>query len=90
MSRSEQVVRVSDPPQTSSASHPGCPNCIQQERELQQYKSWEEFFEWEVANADDEEELVKSILVWVRTRHLQWTGRHVSLTEYIEAAEQNW
>ena len=89
---------LSPPPriQTSSHTNDRCANCVRLQsenerlnREVQKYKSLDEFFETEVTCVADEEELVKSILVWVRTRHLRQTGRHVSLLEYIEAADQS-
>ena len=67
-----------------------CPNCARLQEESQESKVWDEFFEFEVACAEDESDLVKSILTWVRTRHLLGTNRHVSLLELSEAAEKSW
>ena len=39
-----------------------CPNCARLQEELQESKVWDEFFEFEVANAEDESDLVKSTL----------------------------
>ncbi len=67
-----------------------CPNCARMTEKLQDFKMWDEFFEFEVACAEDESDLLKSILTFVRTRHLLGTNRHASLLELSEAAQKSW
>ena len=68
----------------------GCPNCARIEEELQEFRVWNEFIEFEFSCAEVESDLVKSILTWVRARHLLRTDKKASLLELSEAAEKSW
>lgn len=57
---------------------------------FEDFKAWDEFMEFEVNCAEDEGDLVQSILTWVRTRRLLGTNRAASLLELSEAAEKSW
>lgn len=64
-----------------------CAECARLQKELEVYKDVESFFDWVVEDAEDESQLVKLIVIWIRTRHLDNIDKYVSLREFSEAAQ---
>ena len=64
---------------------PGCPECERLRKKLKLYKDAEGFFEWAVEDAEDENELVRTIIYWIRTRQFRGLDRFVRLGEYMDA-----
>ncbi|MDE0339856.1 MAG: hypothetical protein OXI80_19440 [Caldilineaceae bacterium] len=64
-----------------------CPKCVNLREELDRYKDVKGFFEWAIKDAEDENDLVNTIVIWIRTRHLRGIGRFVGFGEFADAAQ---
>ena len=68
-------------------SESSCAECVSLKKNLKVYKDVESFFDWVIEDAEDESQLVRLIVIWIRTRHLDNIDRYVSLREFSEAAQ---
>ena len=70
-----------------AAGETRCPECASLREELERYKDVKGFFEWAIEDAEDEDDLVKTLIIWIRTRPLRGIERFVGFGEFADAAQ---